>query len=101
MKKRKTTKNLKMLKGEKFLYFILILLVIAVPISNVFTKAILSESNIQVERLKEKVENQSNLNESLSMQINELASLDKIQEVAKNNGLSYNNDNVKIVTNGE
>ena len=32
------------------------------------------------------------------MQINELASLDKIQEVAKNNGLTYNNDNIKVVS---
>ena len=31
------------------------------------------------------------------MKINELASLDKIQEVAKNEGLSYNNDNIKTV----
>ena len=31
------------------------------------------------------------------MKINELASLDKIQEVAKNEGLSYNNDNIKNV----
>ncbi len=33
------------------------------------------------------------------MQINELASLDKIQEVAKNIGLSYNNDNIKVINN--
>ena len=30
------------------------------------------------------------------MQINELASLDKIQSVANNLGLSYNNDNIKV-----
>lgn len=97
MKKRTLGKNIKIVKGEKFLYFLLVLLVMAVPISNVFTKALLSESNIEVEQLKNKIEQQSNLNESLSMQINELASLDKIQEVAKVNGLSYNNDNVKVV----
>ena len=33
------------------------------------------------------------------MQINELASLDKIQEVAKEAGLTYNNDNIKVVDN--
>ena len=31
------------------------------------------------------------------MKINELASLDKIRDVAKENGLSYNNDNIKVV----
>ena len=31
------------------------------------------------------------------MKINELASLDKIQEVADSKGLSYNNDNIKTI----
>ena len=31
------------------------------------------------------------------MKISELASLDKIQAVANDMGLSYNNDNIKIV----
>lgn len=96
--KRNTKKTVKILKGEKLLYFILFLLVIAVPISNVFIKALLSETNIEVEQLRNKIEKQSNINESLSMQINELASLDKIQEVAKNIGLSYNNNNIKVVS---
>lgn len=96
---RKNTKgqNFKIVKGEKILYFLLLLLVIALPISNVFTKALLSESNIQVEQLKIKISSQENLNESLSMQINELASLDKIQEVAKESGLTYNYDNIKVI----
>ena len=76
-------KKIKIVRVEKPLYILLFLLIIAVPISNVFTKALLSESNIEVEQLKSKITKQTNLNESLSMQINELASLDKIQEVAK------------------
>jgi cell division protein FtsL len=98
MKKNNKGKTVKILKGEKLLYMILILLVIALPISNVFTKALLSETNIDLEKMKNKIEEQSSINESLNMQINELASLDKIQEVAKDIGLSYNNDNIKIVT---
>jgi len=97
MKKNNDGKKIKILKGEKLLYFILFFLVVAVPISNVFIKALLSETNIEVEKLKTKIEKQENINESLNMQINELASLDKIEEVAKNIGLSYNNDNIKIV----
>ena len=31
------------------------------------------------------------------MKLNELASLDKIQEVADEKGLSYNNDNIKTI----
>ena len=96
--KKNTKRTVKILKGEKLLYAILLFLMIAVPISNVFIKALLSETNIEVEQLKNEIEEQSNINESLSMQINELASLDKIQEVAKNNGLTYNNDNIKVVS---
>ncbi len=99
MRKVNKGKKITMVKGEKVLYILLFLLVIAVPISNVFTKAMLSESNIQVEQLKNKINRQTNLNESLGMQINELASLDKIQEVAKEVGLTYNNDNIKVITN--
>ena len=32
------------------------------------------------------------------MAINELASLSKIQEVAEEQGLSYNNNNIKTIT---
>ena len=99
MKKKSISKDYKILKGEKFLYVLLFLLVVAIPISNVFTKALLSESNIEVEQLKNKISTQENLNESLSMQIDELASLDKIQEVAKESGVTYNYDNIKIINN--
>ncbi len=99
MIRNKNLKKITIIKGEKILYLLLILLVIAVPISNVFIKALLSESNIEVEQLKSKIDKQTNLNEGLNMQINELASLDKIQEVAKNIGLSYNNDNIKVINN--
>lgn len=95
--KKRTGKTIKILKGEKILYAVLVLLIIALPISSVFTKAILSETNITKEQLKNKITKQSNKNDSLSMQVNELASLDKIQELAKDNGLSYNNDNIKII----
>ena len=102
MRKRSTSgKKITILKGEKFLYLLLFLLVVAIPVSNVFTKALLSESNIEVEQLKSKIAKQTNLNESLGMQINELASLDKIQEVAKEAGLTYNNDNIKVIHENE
>lgn len=99
MKKNNKGQRFRIVKGEKILYCLLFLLAIAVPISNVFTKALLSESNIEVEQLKNKIASQENLNESLSMQIDELASLDKIQEVAKITGLTYNYDNIKVISN--
>ena len=101
MRKNNNLKKVKILKGEKILYFLLAFLVVALPLTNVFVKALLSESNIQVEQLKNKITKQTNLNEGLSMQVNELASLDKIQEVAKDMGLSYNNDNIKVINDQE
>lgn len=94
---KKSVKKVKRLKGEKFLITAIFLLLVATPLLNVFTQAKLSESNIEVERLKEEIEYQSNINESLNMKINELASLDKIREVASEEGLTYNNNNIKVI----
>ena len=96
---RKTrNKKVTMLRGEKFMYVLIVLALIAFPISTVFTKAVLSEKNISLEQMKSKIETQEGINESLSMQVDELASLDKIQEVASDKGLTYNNDNIKNVS---
>ena len=93
----KSRKKVKRLKGEKFLIITIFIMLIATPLLNVFTQAKLSESNIEVERLKEEIEYQSSINESLNMKINELASLDKIREVATEEGLTYNNNNIKVI----
>ncbi len=98
MKKATKKKRFK-LKSEGLLYIIIALILLAIPIVNVYTKAILSESNIELERVKSDIEDQENLNNSLKMEISELSSLDKIQVVAAENGLSYQNGNIKVVTN--
>lgn len=95
---RKSSKKIRFLKGEKIMYFVIVLVMLLIPISNVFTKALLSESNIEVEKLKNKIDKQTSNNESLSMQINELASLENIQAVASEYGLSYINDNIKTIS---
>lgn len=93
----KKVKKRRKLKGEKFVLIAIFILIVSTPFINVFTQAKLSESNIEVEKLKQKIEYQSSINESLNMKINELASLDKIKEVASNEGLTYNNDNIKVI----
>ena len=94
---RKNSKKVRFLKGEKIMYFVIILVAVLIPISNVFTSALLSKTNIEVEQLKNKIDKQTSNNESLSMQINELASLENIQAVANEYGLSYINDNIKTI----
>ena len=98
MKKKKYKKVVKKIgKFERLIYTFAAILLIASPITIVFMQATLSKVNIEVERVKNEIKTQEKKNESLSMKINELASLDKIIEVAYKQGLSYNNDNIKSV----
>ena len=64
---------------------------------NVFTSSMLSETNNEVEKITKNIERQELTNQGLSMQIDELASLENIQTIAENHGLSYNNSNIKTV----
>lgn len=96
---RKKRKMIKKLRGEASIILAIILTLLAIPVSMVYTQAMLSESNIELEAMKSEVKEQENLNESLKMQISELASLDTIQDVANENGLVYSNGNIKVVTN--
>lgn len=98
MRKKKVKKQLKISKFEKFLYTFAVFLLLASPISIVFSKATLAKVNFEVEQEKKKIEEQEKTNEGLSMTIDELASLTKVQEVAQEQGLSYNNNNIKTIT---
>lgn len=96
MKKNKKKKS-KYSKFERALYTFSILLLVLTPVSVVFSKATLSKINFEVERQKREIETQKKTNESIAMAIDELASLTKIQEVAEQQGLSYNNSNIKSI----
>lgn len=95
---KKVKKRVKMSKFEKLLYSLAVFLLVIAPVSIVFSKATLAEINFEVEKQKKEIEKQKKTNESLTMTIDELASLTKIQEVAEQQGLSYNNNNIKSVT---
>lgn len=96
--RKKVKKRYKLSKFEKLLYSIATFLLVIAPISIVFSKATLAEINFEVEKQKIEIEVQKKTNESLAMTIDELASLTKIQEVAEEQGLSYNNNNIKTVS---
>lgn len=93
----KKNKNERLKPLDKFMIFIIVVLGIFVPVSVVFSQATLSKSNIEVEKMKSKVSKQQNANQSLSMQVDELASLSNIQDIAKEYGLSYNNENIIVI----
>ena len=94
----KKGQKIKLLKGEKFMYGLLISLLLAIPMFNVYTSSLLSETNNEVEKIKDNIESQESVNQSLSMQVDELASLENIQKIAEEYGLSYVNGNIKIIT---
>ena len=96
-KRRQVKKRVKMSKFERLIYTFAIVLAISAPVTIVFSQATLSQINFEVEKVKKEIKEQTKTNESLSMKINELASLDKIEEIAEEEGLSYNNDNIKTV----
>ena len=96
--KKKTVKRVKKIgKIERTFYGLVVLMLISFPFTVVFLQATLSHINVQVEQVKKEIKTQEKKNQSLSMKINELASLDKIIEVAHEQGLSYNNNNIKSV----
>jgi len=97
---KKVKKRLRMSKFERLLYAFTFALLIVTPLSIIFSQATLSKINYEVEKTKKQIEKQEKKNESLTMKIDELASLDKIQEVAKEQGLSYNNNSIKSILEG-
>ncbi len=98
MKRRKVKKTKDLSKFEKLMFVItFVVSVIITPFSIVFSQATLSRLNYEVEQKKQEIDKQQKNNDSLAMTIDELASLTKIQEVAREEGLSYNNANIKVV----
>ena len=91
---KKTRKHVKIRFVDRLLLFIIIVITVSSPVVIVYSKSKLSKSNIELERLKSKIEKQETINESISMKINELASLSNIQEVAKMYDLSYQYENI-------
>ena len=90
-------RNKKKKKNDRKLMVLTMLFVVSYAILRVFLISTLSKINYDVEKEKKEIATQEKTNESLSMAINELASLTKIEEVAKQQGLSYNNNNIKTV----
>lgn len=98
MKKNKKDRTNKLIRREKKFTTIGAIALFALWVVSFFAKNTLSSINIEVERLSRKVKNQKETNQSLTMKINELASLENINTVANQVGLAYNNGNIRIVT---
>lgn len=95
MKKKKKKKGI--LKLEKIIYKTFVLTMIVLVVGIIYSRAALSKINLEVQELSEVIKKESEDNQSLVMKINEMVSLDKIQQVSNKLGLTYNNDNIKSV----
>ncbi len=95
---KKMRKRVKISKFERLIYTLALFLLVIAPVSIVFSKATLAKVNFEVEKEKKEIAVQKKTNESIGMTIDELASLTKIQQVAEEQGLSYNNNNIKSVS---
>jgi len=95
MKKKKKKKGI--LKLEKFIYKTFVFTTIVLVVGIIYSRASLSKINLEVQELSEVIKKESEDNQSLVMKINEMVSLDKIQQVSNKLGLTYNNDNIKSV----
>lgn len=100
-KKKRMKKIVKIGKFERLLYTFTLVLLVLSPFGIVFSQATLSKINFDVEKVKREISTQEKKNESLAMKVNELASLDNIKSVAIEQGLSYNNNNIKSIISSE
>lgn len=89
-KRRKT-------KFERMIISLTVTTAFCVFVSLFFFKSQLSSVNIEVEKLKNSVSTQQKINESLTMKVNELVSLENMQLVAAQEGLEYNNNNIIVI----
>lgn len=91
------TKKIRKSKFEKTITFISSIMFLFLFISLFFFKTQLSSINIEVEKLKKNITKQEKVNESLTMKVNELISLENMQLVANQEGLEYNNNNIVVI----
>ena len=92
-------KKVKLCRLEKMLIKLCTVVLLLFPVTVVLSKAALSNMNLEVEKLKRNINVQKNSNESLTMKVNELKSLANIDVISESEGLSYNSDNVIVITN--
>lgn len=84
-------------KKEKILYRCFVMTTVFLVVGIIYSKATLSKINLEIQELNDIIKDESEDNQSLAMKINEMVSLDKIREVSSEQGLTYNNNNIKSV----
>lgn len=94
---KKSQKKQRQNKREKLLYRVFVVISIFLVLGIIYSRAMLSKINLEIQELSGIIKQETDDNQSLAMKINEMVSLDKIREVSKEQGLTYNNNNIKSV----
>ena len=94
-KKKKVNKNVRI---EKFIYKTFVITSLFLVVGIIYSRAMLSKINLEIQELSGIIKDEAEDNQSLVMKINEMVSLDKIQAVSTQLGLTYNNENIKSVS---
>ena len=84
-------------KLEKFIYKSFVFMTVILIVGIIYSRAALSKINLEIQELSDIIKEKTEDNQSLVMKINEMVSLDKIQKVSNELGLTYNNENIKSV----
>lgn len=95
MKKKKKIDT--KLKLEKRIYKTFVFITIFLIVGIIYSKATLAKINLEIQDLSGTIKEETEDNQSLAMRINEMVSLEKIQQVSDELGLTYNNKNIKTV----
>ena len=95
--KKSTRKVVRLTRGEKMLYTLGFFCLVLTVFIRVFSSASISNLKMDIEKINYKIENQERKNQSLTMQVNELTSYENLNEVLKDMGLAYNNENIIVV----
>ena len=93
-KKKKIDAKLKL---EKRIYKTFVFITIFLILGIIYSKATLAKINLEIQDLSGTIKEENEDNKSLAMRINEMVSLEKIQQVSDELGLTYNNKNIKTV----
>lgn len=93
----KKNNNKKKYRKERMLYRCFVITSIFLVMGIIYSRAMLSKINLEIQELSDIIKEENDDNQSLAMKINEMVSLDKIREVSDEQGLSYNNQNIKSV----
>ncbi|MCQ9903537.1 cell division protein FtsL, partial [Staphylococcus aureus] len=87
---------------EKYLYITLVTAIAVIAIYMLSLKMDAYDTNRKIADLDSKIEQQSSENSAIQSEIKKSSSYQRIYDKAKAQGMSLNNDNVKVVrTNGE